>query len=66
MSQDGGDSDPDDDGDPTNNGDPTMIVVGIPPVDIPTLGDLRILLMATLLLGYGMTSIRRRRTGQHT
>ncbi|MEM9594417.1 MAG: IPTL-CTERM sorting domain-containing protein, partial [Acidobacteriota bacterium] len=63
ISQDGGDSDPDDDGDPTNNGDPTLVVLGIPPVDIPTVGQMGLLLLATLLAAFGLGTLRRRSTG---
>lgn len=60
ISQDGGDSDPDDDGDPTNNEDPTLVVLSVPPVDIPTVGQLGLLALATALATLGLAALRQR------
>ncbi|HWM93055.1 MAG TPA: IPTL-CTERM sorting domain-containing protein [Thermoanaerobaculia bacterium] len=48
-SQDGGETDPDDDGDPTDNDDPTVFELLINMIEIPTLGEWGLMIMAALL-----------------
>lgn len=55
-SQDGTDPDPDEDGDPTNNEDPTPVTFTINVLEIPTLGEWGLLLLA---LALGFCAIRR-------
>jgi hypothetical protein len=58
-SQDGPDPDPDTNDDPTDNNEPTPVIFGVPAIEIPTLSELGLLLMALALALSGLWLRRR-------
>lgn len=59
-SEDGGDPDPDGDGDPGNNGTPTVFVLISSVVEIPTLDQYGLVLLALMLFAGALIVLRRR------
>ncbi|NJL28669.1 MAG: IPTL-CTERM sorting domain-containing protein, partial [Thermoanaerobaculia bacterium] len=60
VSQDGGDPDPNGDGDPNNDEEPTVITFEISVLEIPTMSEWGLAMLAVLLAGVGVGALRRR------
>ena len=60
VSQDGDDPDDNDNGDPTDDEDPTVVIFDLPPIDIPTLGEIGLM---ALILVLALLGVRRLRVG---
>jgi hypothetical protein len=60
VSQDGDDPDPDADDDPTNDDEPTEILLPYSILEIPTVGEIGLLALGSLLAAAGLGRLRRR------
>lgn len=60
VSQDGGDPDPSGNGDPGDDNDPTPIIIEISVIEIPTMSEWGLLMLAMLLGGAAVWVLRRR------
>jgi uncharacterized repeat protein (TIGR01451 family) len=60
VSQDGTDPDPDQNGDPSDNGDPTPFTLVLSVIEVPTVGEAGLVLLAGLLAAAGRRKLRRR------